>query len=87
MFATAQRLLPLRVIGPVDLPPWNIQTRFPLEAAFLHCCLLRFDKAWHLEDPSIDAVKRAELGLRFLGKIGFDTTLQYSLLNLDDLHL
>ena len=37
-----------------------------------------------LEDPSIDAVKRAELGLRFLGKIGFDTTLQYSLLNLDD---
>ena len=40
-----------------------------------------------LEDPSIDAVKRAELGLRFLGKIGFDTTLQYSLLNLDDLNL
>ena len=40
-----------------------------------------------LEDPSIDAVKRAELGLRFLGKIGFDTTLQYSLFNLDDLHL
>ena len=40
-----------------------------------------------LEDPSIDAVKRAELGLRFLGKIGFDTTLQYSLLNLDDTHL
>ena len=36
------------VTGPVDLLPWNIQTRFPLEDAFLHCCLLRFDKAWHL---------------------------------------
>ena len=28
------------IIGPVDLPPWNIQTYFPLRAAFLHCNLL-----------------------------------------------
>ena len=49
VFASAQRRLPRDVTGPVDLPPWNIQTRFPLEAAFLHCCLLRFDRAWHLK--------------------------------------
>ena len=49
VFAAAQRCMPRDVTGPVDLPPWNIQTRFPLEAAFLHCCLLRFDRAWRLK--------------------------------------
>ena len=36
------------------------------------------------EDPSLDAVKRADLGLRFLNRIGFDTTLHYSITDLDD---
>jgi len=46
VFAAAQRFRPCSVTGPADLPPWNMHTRFPLLAAFWHCILLRFDKAW-----------------------------------------
>ena len=47
VFAFAQRFRPCSDIGPVDLPPWNMHTCFPLSAAFWHCCLLRFDSAWY----------------------------------------
>ena len=40
-----------------------------------------------LEDTSVDAVKRADLGLRFLARIGFDSTLRYTISDLDDLDI
>jgi hypothetical protein len=47
VFAAAQRCFPASVLGPVDSPPWIAQTRFPLMAGDRHCCLVRFDDAWH----------------------------------------
>ena len=46
-FALPQRFRPSFVLGPVDLPPWNLQTRLPLTAGAPHCRLVRLDKAWH----------------------------------------
>ena len=45
--AIAQRFRPCSVFGPVDLPPWNLHTCFPLLAGAIHCCFVRFDVAWH----------------------------------------
>ena len=47
LLAAAQRSLPASVIGP-DPDPCILHTRLPTSDAFLHCCLLRFDNAWHL---------------------------------------
>mgnify|MGYP006136579891 CR=1 FL=1 len=47
VFAIPQRFRPSFVLGPVDLPPWNLQTRFSLTDGAPHCCLVLLDKAWH----------------------------------------
>ena len=47
VFAIAQRFRPCLVFGPVDFPPWNRHTCFPLLAGAIHCCFVRFDVAWH----------------------------------------
>jgi hypothetical protein len=46
VFTMAIRALPSGVLGPVDLPPWKLHTRFPFMAGRPHCCLVRFDSAW-----------------------------------------
>ena len=57
VLAAAQRFRPSGVFGPVDSPPWVLQTFLPRMAGARHCCLVRFDWAWHclhrIRPPSV----------------------------------
>jgi hypothetical protein len=46
VLASAQRCRPSGVLGPVEAPPWVLQTCLPLMAALRHCKPERFDFAW-----------------------------------------
>ena len=45
VLASAQRFLPASVLGPVDSPPWVLQTALPCIAGARHCSFVRLDFA------------------------------------------
>jgi hypothetical protein len=65
VFASAQRCRPCVVLGPVDNPPWLLQTSLPMRAGALHWFPVRLERALHclhlIRPPQVINVKFVDM--------------------------
>jgi hypothetical protein len=84
VFASAHRLRPCSVFGPVDLPPWVLHTSLPFIAGALHWTPVRREWALHclhmIRPPAISNVKFVDMFYILLGGSKGDVQTNYALL-------